>query len=85
LFPEATGIDAWDGQLTYSDLDRHSTALACLLVNIGIAPEVLVPLCFAKSKWVVVAMLAVAKSGGAFVPMEPSQLVNRLKSILSQT
>ena len=39
-------------------------------------------LCFEKSKWVVIAMVAVHKTGGACVLLEPSHPMNRLESIL---
>jgi non-ribosomal peptide synthetase component F len=42
-------ICAWDGSLTYSELDSQATRLACYLQSQGIGPEVLVPLCFDKS------------------------------------
>ena len=82
---EATAVHAWDGQLTYCELDRLSTSLACRLVEFGVGPEVMVPLCFNKSMWIVVAMIATSKAGGAFVPMDPSQPFARLRNILAQT
>ncbi|MCJ1261333.1 hypothetical protein MMC22_001197 [Lobaria immixta] len=85
LHPEATAVHAWDGQLTYSELDRLSTSLAYRLVHLGVGPEVTVPLCFNKSMWIVVAMIATSKAGGAFVTMDPSQPFVRLRSILTQT
>ena len=39
-------------------------------------------LCFEKSKWVVVTMVVVLKTGGAYVLLEPSHPMNRLESIL---
>ncbi|KGO55692.1 AMP-dependent synthetase/ligase [Penicillium expansum] len=59
--PEALAVDAWDGRLTYAELDHLSTTLARHLVYI---PEALVPLCFDKSRWAVVAQMAVMKAGG---------------------
>lgn len=83
--PQATAVDACDGQFTYSELDETSTALAAQLIQLGVGREVAVPLAFNKSKWVVVAMLATSKAGGVFVPMDPSQPLARAQSILSQT
>ncbi|XP_014550376.1 hypothetical protein COCVIDRAFT_31863 [Bipolaris victoriae FI3] len=45
----------------------------------------MVPLCFEKSMWTVVAMLAVLKAGGAFVPLDPAHPRSRHDEILSQT
>lgn len=85
--PKALAIDAWDGRLTYEELDETSSRLAAYLKAIGVKPESMVPLCFEKSIWVVVAMLAVLKAGGAFVPLAPppEHPLSRHKDIFDQT
>lgn len=47
--PDAEAVCAWDGSMTYRDLDMATDALAARLVQLGVGPEVLVPLCFEKS------------------------------------
>lgn len=47
--PGAEAVCAWDGSLTYLELDRAAARLAARLVGCGVGPEVLVPLCFDKS------------------------------------
>lgn len=47
--PEAEAICAWDGSLTYRELDSMACCLAIRLGKLGVAPEVMVPLCFDKS------------------------------------
>ncbi|GIK06023.1 non-ribosomal peptide synthetase, partial [Aspergillus viridinutans] len=79
--PQATAIDACDGELTYGQLDVLSTRLAHRLVLLGVGSEVLVPLLFEKSKWTSVAVLAVMKAGGAFVLLDPSHPLTRLQYI----
>jgi amino acid adenylation domain-containing protein/non-ribosomal peptide synthase protein (TIGR01720 family) len=44
----------------------------------------MVPICFEKSAWAIIAMLAVLKAGGAFVPLDPSHPTRRLKTIIEQ-
>nr|ARJ54910.1 nonribosomal peptide synthetase 8 [Curvularia lunata] len=83
--PNAPAVCAWDGELTYSELDKLSTRLASHLTRLGVKPESIVPLCFEKSMWTVVAMLAVLKAGGAFMPLDPDHPSNRHKDILAQT
>ncbi|KAE8822063.1 hypothetical protein PTNB85_10544 [Pyrenophora teres f. teres] len=83
--PNAPAICAWDGKMSYSVLDNLSTTLAGYLVKIGVKPEDVVPLCFEKSMWTVVAMLAVLKAGGAFAPLDPDHPASRHKEILRQT
>ena len=82
--PEALAVSAWDADFTYQELDRVSTKIANSLINLGIGPETFVALCFEKSAWAVVAMLAVMKSGGAFVPLDPSHPMNRRQDIIDQ-
>ncbi|KAE8868654.1 hypothetical protein PTNB29_02565 [Pyrenophora teres f. teres] len=76
--PDAPAICAWDGELTYGELDALSSKLAGHLVQLGVKAEDVVPLCFEKSMWTVVAMLAVLKAGGAFLLLDPSLPTERL-------
>ncbi|KAF2716895.1 acetyl-CoA synthetase-like protein [Polychaeton citri CBS 116435] len=80
--PEAIAISAWNGELKYSELDALSTRLAHRLVDLGVGPEVIVPLCFDKSVWAPVAMLAVMKAGGASVTLDVTQPLQRLQAII---
>ncbi|THC88162.1 hypothetical protein EYZ11_012394 [Aspergillus tanneri] len=82
--PSAPAICAWDGSLTYGELDYLSTRLGSHLSKVGIEPESLVPLCFEKSVWTIVSMLAVIKAGGAFVLLDPAQPKQRLGEIISR-
>ena len=79
--PHAQAICAWDGNMSYKELDELSYALAIQLMKIGVAPDMFVPLCFEKSKWTTVAILGVMKAGGAFVLLDMSHPVHRLQTI----
>jgi amino acid adenylation domain-containing protein len=81
LHPTKQAIQAWDGELTYSQLDQLSSRLAHHLATLGVGPEVKVPLCFEKSMWTIVALFGILKAGGAFVLMDPSHPVNRLRAV----
>lgn len=82
--PEAPAICSWDGELTYGKLDELSTLLAGRLLDVGIGPNILVSLCFEKSMWTTVAILAVIKTGGGFILLDPSLPEQRLKAITQQ-
>jgi amino acid adenylation domain-containing protein len=75
-------VCSWDAAFTYTELDDISTSLALDLMEFGVTPEVYVPICFEKSAWAVVSILAVLKAGGAFVPLDPSHPESRLKHII---
>ncbi|MCJ1264036.1 hypothetical protein MMC22_003907 [Lobaria immixta] len=84
--PRSTAICSWDGQMTYSELDTLSSKLAEYLVSRhGIGPEVIVPLCFDKSQWMIVAVVAVMRAGGAFTLLDPTYPIERLKRIIKST
>lgn len=84
LRPYADAVSAWDGTVSYAQLLSLSDRLACRLQSSGIGPEVFVPICFDKSKWTVVAMLAVLKAGGIFVPLDPTHPLPRLRALASK-
>ncbi|KAF9639921.1 putative nonribosomal peptide protein [Lasiodiplodia theobromae] len=75
--PNRTAVDAWDGCLTYDQLDTHAERLAAHLTRLHVGPETLVPILMEKSLWAIVAMLAVLKAGAAFVPLSPDAPLER--------
>ncbi|KAL1880040.1 NRPS protein [Diaporthe australafricana] len=83
--PSRPAIWSWDGQLTYSELGEMSTTLARQLRFLGCGLGSIVVLCFEKSLWAVVSMLAVAKAGAGFVHIDPNGPVERIKNIIQQT
>ncbi|KAL2858790.1 hypothetical protein BJX68DRAFT_262327 [Aspergillus pseudodeflectus] len=82
--PHDEAICAWDGSLSFQQFDHQASRLAYHLQQQGVGPEVLVPLCFDKSMWYFVAVLAVLKAGGAFVPLDPSHPPARLQSLIKK-
>ncbi|UZP34631.1 hypothetical protein NXS19_002447 [Fusarium pseudograminearum] len=83
--PAATAVTACDGDLTYRQLDDLSFQLALHLIETGIGPEVIVGVCMSKSKWAVVAMLAVLRAGGVVVPLGTRQPLGRIETIITDT
>ncbi|KAH6960226.1 BcNRPS9, nonribosomal peptide synthetase [Fusarium avenaceum] len=83
--PSAVAINAWDGSLTYEELDNHITHFAQHLVDIGVGPEVPVGVCMDKSKLVPVAMLAILRAGGAVVPIGVEEPIARVQAILTDS
>ncbi|KAJ5862889.1 hypothetical protein N7455_006957 [Penicillium solitum] len=77
-------VVSWDGEMTYRQLEERSTNLAKHLVDLGLQIGKAVPLCFEKSMWTIVGVLAVMKAGGALVLMDPSQPEGRLRTIASE-
>ncbi|KAL4996439.1 hypothetical protein BDV10DRAFT_187095 [Aspergillus recurvatus] len=84
--PNAPAIRAWDGELTYSQLDSTANRLAHHLVDsLNVKRGDLVHVCFEKSAWFFVSILAINKAGAAWVPLDPSHPEQRHKQIIEQT
>jgi amino acid adenylation domain-containing protein len=81
--PEALALLAGDSTLTYGDLDRLSDALAARLRFAGVASGSRVALLLGRTTDMPVAILAVWKAGGAFVPLDPDAPAERLAALLA--
>ncbi|KAI8177502.1 Nonribosomal peptide synthase atnA [Colletotrichum sp. SAR 10_76] len=82
--PLNIAVDAWDGTLSYAELDEKSSNIANELVRRGVRAESKVALLFEKSVWNIVATVAVLKAGGAFVPLDPFQPDGRISNLLDK-
>lgn len=82
--PSLPAIAAWDGDLTYQELDALSYHLALYLKSIGVDREKVVLLYFEKSVWMPVATLAVMRAGGVSIAMDVSLPRERLLAISRQ-
>ncbi|KAL1606836.1 putative NRPS-like protein biosynthetic cluster [Paraconiothyrium brasiliense] len=80
--PSAEAICSADRSMTYGEIHAFSTRLAAELQRRGVGPEVVVPICFEKSTWAVVAVLACLKAGGAYVPLDPKHPEYRIRQII---
>ncbi|MEU0089304.1 amino acid adenylation domain-containing protein [Kribbella sp. NPDC006257] len=69
--PDATAVIQGDRELTYAELNRRSNAVAWQLVDLGVKPGQLVAVRVARGAELVVAVLAVLKSGAAYLPLDP--------------
>ncbi|MCJ1305202.1 Nonribosomal peptide synthetase 8 [Hypocenomyce scalaris] len=83
--PEARAVDAWDGTLTFDELEEKSAILADDFKRHGMGPGMMVPVCFEKSVWYIAVLLAVMRTGAAFVPIDPAGPVKRVQAILAAT
>lgn len=83
--PERPAVHAWDGKLSYAELDYKSTLLASWLLRNKVAERhSVLPICFDKTFWTTIALLAAAKIGATFIMIDPYQPRGRLASILSK-
>ncbi|BDT92415.1 dimodular nonribosomal peptide synthase [Nocardia sputorum] len=81
--PDGLAVVCGDSRLTYRELDACSNQIALLLARAGAGPETLVAIGIPRSIESVVAVWAVAKTGAAFVPMDPTLPLDRIERILT--
>ncbi|MGW8062456.1 amino acid adenylation domain-containing protein [Streptomyces ziwulingensis] len=77
--PDTVAVRDAHGELTYRELHERANRLARLLVGRGAGPEQLVGLLLPRSADTLVAMLAVLKSGAAYLPLDPAYPDERLR------
>ncbi|RSN79242.1 non-ribosomal peptide synthetase, partial [Streptomyces sp. WAC 05379] len=70
--PDAVAVTAGTTSLTYRELDERANRLAHLLAARGAGPETFVAIALPRSADLIVAVLAVLKSGAAYLPLEPA-------------
>lgn len=81
--PEAIAVVCEDEELTYRELDERSNQLAHYLHKRGVGCESLVGIGVTRSSEMIVGLLGIMKSGGAYVPIDPSYPESRLRYILA--
>ncbi|MCI3927853.1 non-ribosomal peptide synthetase [Streptomyces sp. AN091965] len=80
--PQATAVVHEDERLTYEEVNTRANRLARHLVERGIGPDTQVAVVLPRTPELVVAILAVLKSGAAYVPIDPGYPGTRLQHIL---
>ncbi|MCA7969408.1 amino acid adenylation domain-containing protein [Burkholderia sp. AU39826] len=80
--PDARGVADIDRALTRGEVDARAARLARHLVAAGVRPEMRVGVALQRSVDLLVALIAVLKSGAAFVPLDPAHPRERLAQIV---
>ncbi|MFE5909376.1 non-ribosomal peptide synthetase [Streptomyces wedmorensis] len=77
--PGATALSDARGELTYAQLDEAATRMSAGLAEHGVGPGSFVGVCLDRDTDMVVTLLAVLKTGAAYVPMDPRYPTERLR------
>jgi amino acid adenylation domain-containing protein len=81
--PDVTAVEDAAGRLTYRELDRRANTLAHKLVRHGVVPDDRVVVAVPRSTHLVVALLAVLRTGAAYVPLDPTHPRRRNQHVLA--
>ena len=80
--PEAVAVSCGERSWTYRELDEASNRLAHLLAGQGAGPGQSVALLLERSAQAVIAILAVLKTGAAYLPIDPAHPAARIEFVL---
>ncbi len=83
--PDLPAVVSAGATLTYRELDAASNRLARLLISRGVGPERIVAVALPRSAGLAVAVLAVLKAGGCYLPIDPEYPADRLSFMLGDT
>lgn len=81
--PSSVALHCEDIRMTYRELNARANRLARLLIAEGAGPEQMVALALPRSVEMVVAILAVLKTGAAYLPLDPHYPADRLTHMLT--
>ncbi|MDR3661922.1 MAG: amino acid adenylation domain-containing protein, partial [Mycobacterium sp.] len=81
--PEAVAVSGSGESVTYAALDAASNRLAHLLVTHGVGPGAVVALLLSRSADAITAMLAVLKTGAAYLPIDTGWPSARIEFVLA--
>ncbi|WP_431686229.1 amino acid adenylation domain-containing protein [Hahella sp. NBU794] len=83
--PDAAAVVCGQDQLTYAQLNDAVNSLAAQLRAAGVAEDQLVAVAAERSTQVIVAILAILRAGGAYLPIDPGYPANRIQYVLENS
>ncbi|WP_410664996.1 amino acid adenylation domain-containing protein [Amycolatopsis sp. lyj-84] len=83
--PDHEAVVDGDTSLTYAELDRRSTGLARSLAGRGVGPESVVGVRLPRSAELIVALLAIQKAGGVYLPLDPNYPAERIDAMIADS
>ena len=82
--PDAIAVISGAAELSYAEVDAASSRLARYLIGLGAGPEQIVAMVMPRSEQVIVALLAVLKTGAAYLPIDPDYPPARIAYVLAE-
>jgi len=83
--PDAIAVEADDVALSYARLEAAASAFARVLRDRGVVAETPVAVCARRGIGVVIALLAILKAGGVYLPVDPDNPPSRTEALLADS
>jgi len=80
-----TWMHGEEGSITYKELNKKSNQLAGLLIERGVKPDTIVGIMMERSVDMIIGILGILKSGGAYLPIDPEYPQERINYMLADS
>ncbi|WP_149096496.1 non-ribosomal peptide synthetase [Paenibacillus terrae] len=85
LRPDQTAVVISTDSLSYKELNERANQLAHVLLSKGVQPDQAIGLITERSLDMIIAILAIFKAGGAYLPIDPSHPAERIRHMLADS
>ena len=85
LHPQSIALAFRDQSISYADLNARADTLALTIQSLGAKPDSLIGLYIGRSIDMVVGLLAILKSGAAYVPLDPTYPQDRIALMIADS
>ncbi|MFF2548450.1 amino acid adenylation domain-containing protein, partial [Kitasatospora sp. NPDC058063] len=83
--PDAVAVVVGEEHLTYRELDEQSNRIARCVLELGARPDMLIGVCLNRDVHLVPTLVGIWKAGAAYLPLDPSVPIDRLRFMLEDT
>ncbi|WP_164503864.1 non-ribosomal peptide synthetase [Rickettsiales endosymbiont of Stachyamoeba lipophora] len=84
-YPNNIAVRYGDISITYKELNERSNQLANYLRNIGVDRGTLVVLVLERSIEMIISILGILKTGGAYIPLDPTYSTERIQFVINDS
>ena len=84
-YPEKSAVQFNKHILNYTELNSQANQLAHYLLSQGVKPGTRIGICLERSEQIITAILAILKTGSAYVPLDPNSPAVRRQLILEDS
>ena len=83
--PNKTALIFEDSKLTYDELNQKANQLAHKLISLGVKPGNVVGVLLNRSLEMIIALIAILKTGAGYLPLDPDYPIDRIKYMLKNS